>query len=93
MNEESIKNQQELLKALGYYHGSVDGIWGPKTIQAKKEFESTKNFNPGIPNNGLPFKLDGPFPKGIYLLNNKLSCLKMEEEERSSKNRKKKIEE
>lgn len=49
------KSQQEVLHALGFYDGVIDGIWGPRTIQAKARFERDPKFVPGIPNHGLPF--------------------------------------
>ena len=65
---EQLKRQQEILKVLGYYTGPIDGTWGPETIKAKKRLESSKDFVPGIPNGGLPFKTTPPFPAGLYLL-------------------------
>lgn len=62
-----LKRQQQLLNALGYYHGKIDGIWGPKSIAAKREFESSRDFVPGIPNNGMPFQERPPYPAGIVL--------------------------
>lgn len=61
----ALQRQQILLKFLGYYHGKCDGIWGPATIAAKRKFELSGKFNPGYPNNGQPFPVDGPFPSGI----------------------------
>lgn len=67
VSTEQLKRQQEILKALGFYHGKLDGIWGPKSIQAKKKFEGDPKFVPGIPNNGLPFASKGPYPSLITL--------------------------
>lgn len=60
-----LQRQQIVLKHLGYYHGKCDGIWGPSTTAAKRAFELSGNYNPGYPNNGMPFNHEGPFPKGI----------------------------
>ena len=57
-----IVRQQQVLAHLGYYKGRIDGIWGPGTIKAKKEFESM-GFAPGVPNGGLPFASRGPYPR------------------------------
>lgn len=65
VNEE-LKYQQAVLKHLGFYKGSVDGIWSEKTIAAKQQFEFKREFSPAIPNNGLPFGLSDRLPKGIY---------------------------
>ena len=37
--KENIKKVQQRLKDLGYYTISVDGIWGPKTLAAVKNFQ------------------------------------------------------
>ena len=68
-----IVRQQQVLAHLGYYKGRIDGIWGPGTIKAKKEFESM-GFAPGVPNGGLPFASRGPYPKGIFMSNGLLDC-------------------
>lgn len=65
VNEE-LKYQQAVLKHLGFYKGTVDGIWSEKTIAAKQQFEFKREFSPAIPNNGLPFGLSDRLPKGIY---------------------------
>jgi peptidoglycan hydrolase-like protein with peptidoglycan-binding domain len=59
--------QQQILTYLGYYGGHIDGIWGPKTIEAKKAFESSGKFKPGIPNSGSPFSFTPPFPHKLSL--------------------------
>jgi hypothetical protein len=61
-----LKRQQEILKVLGYYTGKCDGVWGPASIQAKKQFEACRNFLPGRPTFGMPFD-NSPLPKGIYI--------------------------
>lgn len=66
-NPKEILRQQIVLNFLGFYNGRLDGIWGPETIAAKKSFEGSGNFNPGIPNSGLPFANDGPLPDGLYM--------------------------
>ena len=68
-----IVRQQQVLAHLGYYKGRIDGIWGPGTIKAKKEFVSV-GFAPGVPNGGLPFASRGPYPKGIFMSNGLLDC-------------------
>ena len=68
-----IVRQQQILAHLGYYKGRIDGIWGPGTIKAKKEFEAM-GFAPGVPNGGLPFASRGPYPKGIFMSNGLLDC-------------------
>lgn len=67
VTKEQIQRQQEILSVLGFYHGKFDGIWGPKTIEAKKRYEGDAKFVPGIPNNGLPFGDRGPFPALISI--------------------------
>ena len=36
---ESVKEIQSLLKRKGFYHGKIDGIFGPKTCEAVKTFQ------------------------------------------------------
>lgn len=62
---EQLKAQQDIMFAKGFYRGAIDGIWGPKTIEAKQKWEVSGKFNPGIPNNGLPIPERGPFPAGV----------------------------
>ena len=81
VEEKQLARQQAILKHLGFYTGEVDGIWSTLTIKAKKEFEVDSSFNPGIPNNGLPFSIRPPFPKGIMKDNipNLLTVVGLEE--------------
>jgi hypothetical protein len=58
---------QQILTHFGYYSGSIDGVWGPASIEAKKKFEVSGKFAPGIPNNGLPFKAEPPYARGIFM--------------------------
>lgn len=67
VEKEQIQRQQEILAVLGYYKFECDGLWGPKTIDAKKKFEADRSFVPGIPNNGLPFADRGPYPSMIVM--------------------------
>jgi peptidoglycan hydrolase-like protein with peptidoglycan-binding domain len=62
-----LKRQQEVLKTLGHYRGQPDGIWGPRCIEAMREFEAKRTFSPAYPTNGLPFSVHNPFPAGIFL--------------------------
>ena len=38
-SQEQIKRAQEQLKAAGYDPGSVDGVWGPQTEAAVRDFQ------------------------------------------------------
>ena len=60
-----LVRQQLILKGVGYYKGAIDGLWGPLSIEAKKEFERDPTFLPGLPNGGLPFADHKPYPAGI----------------------------
>lgn len=62
----AIKRQQLVLKHLGYYHGEIDGIWSKKSMEAKIQYERSGKFNPGIPNNGMPFNTNVKLPQGLY---------------------------
>lgn len=60
-----LRRQQLIMHVLGFYDGALDGIWGPKSIEAKKRFEASPKFMPAIPANGMPFAGRAPFPNGI----------------------------
>ena len=38
---------QTKLRALGYYHHTVDGIWGPMSVAALSTFRQEKGLSPG----------------------------------------------
>jgi hypothetical protein len=62
---EQLKRQQEILKALNFYSGKIDGIWGPVSIKAMHAFEVSPQFLPGHPHNGMPMYDKSPYPAGI----------------------------
>lgn len=43
-NSDEVKQIQQKLKSWGYYDGSVDGIYGSKTVAAVKEFQKKNNL-------------------------------------------------
>lgn len=63
-----LARQQELLTALGFYSGEIDSIWGPATIEAKKEYERSPLFRGGVATDGLPFSDRKPHPVGISVV-------------------------
>lgn len=67
MNLDDIKQQQAVLKHLGYYSGAIDGYWSIKTMEAKIEFERSGKFNPCISNGGKPFNMNSKLPQGLYV--------------------------
>ena len=64
---QQLKRQQLIMQCLGFYNGKIDGIWGPKSIDAKKRFESSPKYLPALPANGMPFAARAPFPNGVTL--------------------------
>lgn len=62
-----LLRQQFILKGLGFYKGKLDGVWGPASIEAMKNFEANPLFLPGLPKHGLPMSNSKPFPAGITL--------------------------
>lgn len=64
---EQLKRQQLIMKALGFFHGIPDGVWGPQSISAKQAFEKDRRFLPGLPNNGLPFREGVALPAGMTM--------------------------
>lgn len=83
---EQIIRQQEIMKALGFYTGQIDGVWGPKTIEAKKKWELSGKFAPGLPNFGLPLSDRGPYPRGVFLdkASGLLTCAQLEMQKQKS---------
>ena len=65
VNTEQLQRQQLIMQALGFYFGKIDGVWGPRSIEAKKRFEADPTFRPGIPANGMPFGDRPPYPAGV----------------------------
>lgn len=78
IGNEQIKAQQNIMKAKGFYKGAIDGIWGPMTIEAKKKWELSGKYAPGLPNNGLPLGSKGPYPAGVYMKDGLLTCSELE---------------
>ena len=64
IGSDQLLRQQLILQLKGFYKGALDGIWGPKTIEAMKKWESS-GFTPGLPSGGMPLANKGPWPKGV----------------------------
>ncbi len=56
---------QIVMASLGLYDGKCEGAWGPKSIAAKREWELLSDFEPAVPNRGLPFTQGCKLPKGM----------------------------
>jgi peptidoglycan hydrolase-like protein with peptidoglycan-binding domain len=39
MSQAEIRQAQERLQELGYYEGAIDGVYGPKTAEAMREYQ------------------------------------------------------
>lgn len=75
---------QVIMTFLGYYDGVCDGVWGPKCIAAKRQWEYEDSFEPAVPSNGDPFTGRDRLPKGLmYARGNglKIVCLRMTSED------------
>jgi hypothetical protein len=44
LNEDQIRELQQTLNERGFHAGNVDGIWGPKTQAAIRNFQETENM-------------------------------------------------
>lgn len=74
VTHEQMLNQQQVLAALGFYKGQIDGIWSEETIKAKQTFEFARNFTPALPNNGLPFDVTQKLPRGLIRKGSSIWC-------------------
>lgn len=64
-SKRQLRRQQAVMQHLGFYYGKLDGIWGPESIAAKKQFEFDKSFKPAFPTNGLPFAETSQLPSKL----------------------------
>lgn len=65
MSQPFFQYQQIIMKSLALYDGRCDGVWGPKSIDAKRAWELTPEFEPAVPNGGMPINLGDKLPKGL----------------------------
>lgn len=75
---------QVIMTFLGYYDGVCDGVWGPKCIAAKRQWEYDDSFEPAVPTNGDPFTGRDRLPKGLMYARGtglKIVCLRMKPED------------
>lgn len=56
--------QQVVLAYLGYYKGTIDGIWGPASYEAKRAYDNSETFD-GVPTSGTPFARDVKIPRAL----------------------------
>jgi peptidoglycan hydrolase-like protein with peptidoglycan-binding domain len=47
LTQVEVRNLQARLGALGYYHGAVDGVWGPDTQDALARFQQASGIPAG----------------------------------------------
>lgn len=66
--QEQFQFQQIVMASLGLYDGKCEGVWGAKSIAAKREWECTADFEPAVPNGGKPFTQGCKLPKGMRWL-------------------------
>lgn len=67
LTQEQLARQQLIMKHFGFYRGNIDGIWSRTSIEAKRQFEFSKEFAPAFPNRGLPLDQTARLPRGIIL--------------------------
>jgi hypothetical protein len=53
MNKDQIRQIQQALKDKGLYRGEVDGIWGPNTASAMRQFGSKEGQTSGAQRGGM----------------------------------------
>lgn len=69
------QKQQLIMTQLGFYDGVCDGVWGPKCVAAKREWEYDDRFEPAVPSNGLPFTGRGKLPRGMNYMHKGLDIM------------------
>lgn len=66
VRKEHIARIQAIMKFLGFYNGTVDGIWGRSSMAAKQRWEMSESYEPAYPSQGRPLDvLDKKLPKGV----------------------------
>lgn len=45
LSQAEIRQVQERLQKLGYYEGAIDGIYGPKTAEAMREYQRAQGLS------------------------------------------------
>ncbi len=45
-NSSDLRNIQQRLSQLGFYHGNIDGIWGESTAQAVRQYQQARGMQP-----------------------------------------------
>ena len=58
LSQETIVAVQQELSQLGYYHGPIDGLIGPQTTEAVREFQSFDKLS-------VTGQIDGPTLKAL----------------------------
>jgi peptidoglycan hydrolase-like protein with peptidoglycan-binding domain len=61
----AVRNVQEQLRALGFYNGGVDGLWGPGTEQALMRFQQSRGLQPNGQLNPVTASALGLNPNGL----------------------------
>lgn len=59
-----IKSQQFYLKEMGFYDGLIDGLWGPKSRQAMRDFQKDDQYKPALKTDDSPFVPFDRLPHG-----------------------------
>ncbi len=62
-----ITGTQRILKGLGYYGGSIDGLWGPLSDGATRNYQAAHGLTAdGIVGSNTWFELDGEIARCFY---------------------------
>lgn len=57
--------QQAVMKVRGFYDGAIDGSWGPKAVNAMRDWSLDASFDPALPTRGYPLSSPSRLPKGL----------------------------
>ncbi len=46
LSQTMVQHLQDRLQQMGFYHGNIDGVWGPETQSAVRDFQQQRGLRP-----------------------------------------------
>jgi len=66
VSQRAVMAVQGRLRDMGYYHGGIDGVWGPDTEQAVAQFQQRNGLQPNAELNPATVTALGLSPSWVY---------------------------